>query len=247
MSEVKSQDARKGGLLVLLRHGESRLNADGRFSGWSDCPLTTEGVRQAHEAGRALREAGIGFDACFTSVLSRAVDTATIVLGEMGLADIPVTRTWRLNERHYGSLEGTLKKDAVVRHGADLVEAWRNSPDATPPPLDPGDARHPRRSVLYRDVAPGLLPASECLRDAFGRVTGFFEESIRPLVESGGRVLVVSHGNPVRAIAARLRGLPAGEIPIMGIRNAAPMLWMEECGKWKEVAWWGVGGEVAKE
>ena len=213
-----------GGLLVLLRHGESVLNEQRRFSGWSDCPLTEEGVRQAHDAGRRLRDAGIGFDACFTSVLSRAVETAAIVLGELGLSAIPVTRTWRLNERHYGSLEGTLKDDAAARYGAGQVEAWRNGADAVPPPLSRDDPRHPRFKAVYREVAPELLPASECLRDAFRRAIGFFEDEIRPLVESGRRVLVVSHGNPVRAIVARLDGLPEGEIPIVGIGNAEPIV-----------------------
>lgn len=224
---------RPSGMLVLLRHGESSLNEVGRFSGWSDCPLTPKGVRQAHDAGRMLREAGMGFDACFTSVLSRAVDTAAIVLGELGFADIPVTKTWRLNERHYGILEGTLKKDAVVRYGADQVEAWRNGADATPPPLADDDPRHPRHKAVYRDVVPELLPASECLRDAFRRVIDFFEEEIRPLVESGQRVLVVSHGNPVRALVAHLSGLPAGEIPMIEIRNARPIEWKLENGKWR--------------
>ena len=223
-----------GGLLVLLRHGESVLNEQRRFSGWSDCPLTEDGVRQAHEAGRELRAAGIAFNACFTSVLSRAVETAAIVLGELGLADIPITRTWRLNERHYGSLEGTLKNDAIARYGADQVEAWRNGADAVPPPLSRDDPRHPRYKAVYRGVEPGFLPASECLRDAFRRVTDLFEEEIRPLVESGGRILVVSHGNPVRALVARLCGLSDGEIPIIGIRNATPIKWIVESGEWRE-------------
>ena len=220
-----------GGTLVLLRHGESSLNEEGRFSGWADCPLTPEGVRQAHDAGRELRDAGIVFDACFTSVLSRAVETAAIILGELGLADIPVTRTWRLNERNYGSLEGTPKKDAVSRYGAGQVEAWRNGADATPPPLADDDPRHPRNSALYGGVARELLPASECLRDAFRRVVGFFEEEIRPLVESGGRVLVVSHGNPIRALVAHLDGLQEGEIPIIAIPNARPIIYPPQGAK----------------
>ena len=210
-------------MLVLLRHGESSLNAAGRFSGWADCPLTGNGVQQAHEAGRALRDAGVRFDACFTSALSRAVETASIVLGELGALDIPVTRTWRLNERHYGSLEGLLKKDVLLRCGEAQVEAWRNGADATPPPLSDDDPRHPRHHAAYRGVPPEDLPAAECLRDAFRRVIDFFEGEIRPLVESGQRVLVVSHGNPVRALVAHLGGLPPGEIPMIGIRNAQPI------------------------
>ena len=215
----------EAGVLVLLRHGLSRLNAQGRFSGWADCPLAPEGVRQAHEAGRSLRAAGLAFDACFSSALSRAADTASIVLGELGLGAIPVIRTWRLNERHYGVLEGVSKKDAEERYGADRVEAWRNGPDAVPPPLSADDPRHPRRSPLYRGVGPELLPASECLRDAFRRVTGFFEEEIRPLVEAGKRVLVVSHGNPVRALVAHLEGRPEDYVPMIDIRNAEPIVY----------------------
>ena len=213
------------GMLVLLRHGKSSLNEEGRFSGWADCPLTGEGVRQAHEAGRELRDAGICFDVCFTSVLSRAVDTASIVLGELGLADIPVTRTWRLNERHYGNLEGLLKKAVAAQYGADQVEAWRNGADATPPPLADDDQHHPRHSEIYRDIAPELLPAAESLRDAFARVIHVYEEEIRPLMESGNRILVVSHGNPIRALVAHLDGLPAGEIPLIEIRNAKPIVY----------------------
>ena len=220
---------RGNGLLVLLRHGKSSFNEEVRFSGWADCPLTPEGVRQAHEAGRRLREAGVGLDACYTSVLSRAVETASIVLGELGLANLPVTRTWRLNERHYGALEGIAKKDVVAQYGADQVEAWRNAPDAAPPPLADNDVRHPVRNAAYRDVAPGLLPATESLRNAFQRVTDFFEAEIRPLVESGRRVLVVTHANPVRALVAHLEGRPGGEIPIIEIGNASPVVYAPDC------------------
>ena len=214
----------KAGALVLLRHGLSRLNAQGRFSGWADCPLAPEGVRQAHEAGRSLRAAGLAFDDCFSSALSRAAETAAIVLGELGLGAVPVTRTWRLNERHDGLLEGVPKKEAADRYGADRVEAWRNGADAPPPPLPDDDPRHPRRSALYRGVAPGLLPSAECLRDAFRRVVGFFEGEIRPLVDSGRRVLVVTHGNPVRALVAHLEGRPEGYVPMIEIRNAEPIV-----------------------
>ena len=210
-------------MLVLLRHGESSLNEEGRFSGWSDCPLAPEGIRQAHASGRILRDAGIGFDACFTSVLSRAVETAAIVLGELDLSDIPVTKTWRLNERHYGILEGASRKDAVRQYGADQVAAWRNMPDATPPPLADNDLRHPRHKAAYSDVEPDSLPASESLREAFRRVNDFFEREIRPMVELGRRVLIVTHGNPVRAIVARLGGLPDGVIPMLEVRNAVPI------------------------
>lgn len=213
------------GTLVLLRHGESELNARNRFSGWADAPLTPEGVRQAHAAGRVLRESGIAFDASFSSALSRAVETASIVLGELGLGSIPFTRTWRLNERHYGALEGVLKDDAVNRYGADLVEAWRNGPDASPPPLSDDDPRHPRHSALYRGVSPELLPSAECLRDAFKRVVDFFENEIRPLVESGRNVLVVAHGNPVRALVAHLEGRPEGFVPMIRIPNAEPVVY----------------------
>ena len=213
-------------MLVLLRHGESALNAEGRFSGWADSPLTPKGVRQAREAGRVLRDAGIVFEACFTSVLSRTKDTAAIVLGEMGLADIPVTPAWQLNERHYGVLEGALRGETVERYGAIQVEAWRNAPDATPPPLDDNDVRHPRLQPLYRGVAPECLPSSECLREVFRRVTEFFDGEIRPHVESGRRILVVSHGNPIRGLVAHLERLPAGEVPVIGIENAAPIVYL---------------------
>ena len=214
------------GMLVLLRHGESSLNKEGRFSGWADCPLTAEGIQQAHDAASELRSAGIRFDACFTSVLSRAVETAAIVLDELGLSDIPVTRTWQLNERHYGIFEGVPKSDVAAQYGAAQVEAWRNAPDATPPPLSDGDMRHPRHNAKYRDVPPERIPASECLRDTFKRVIDFFECEIRSFVESGGRALVVTHGNPIRAIIAHLDGLPSDEIPIIDIPNAHPIIYL---------------------
>lgn len=219
-------ETRGSGILVLLRHGESSLNEEGRFSGWADCPLTSKGDRQAHDAGRALRDAGIGFDACFTSVLSRAMDTAAIVLGELGLSGIPVTRTWMLNERHYGVLEGCSRKAAVEQYGADQVDAWRNAPDATPPPLAAADMRHPCHKAAYGDVPPERLPASESLRGAFRRVTEFFEGEIRPLVESGKRILVVTHGNAVRGLIAHLDGLPADDVPVVGIENAVPVVYL---------------------
>lgn len=212
------------GMLVLLRHGESAFNEEGLFSGWSDCPLTAEGVRQAHEAGRTMREAGIAFDACFTSVLSRAVETAGIVLAELGGGGTPVSRTWKLNERHYGSLEGTSKAVAVAQYGAPQVEAWRNGIDDLPPPVSADDLRHPRFNALYRDVPGELLPGAECLRDAFKRVVDYFEGEIRPLWESGGNVLVVAHGNPIRALVAHLEGRPADFVPLIGIGNASPIV-----------------------
>ena len=228
---------RGGGTLVLLRHGESVLNREGRYSGWADCPLSPEGVRQAYGAGRALRAAGIAFDACFSSALSRAAETAAIVLGELGLGDVPVARTWRLNERHYGLLEGVPKKEAADRYGADRVEAWRNGADAPPPPLPDDDPRHPRRSALYRGVAPELLPSAECLRDAFRRVVDCYETEIHPLVDSGRRVLVVTHGNPVRALVAHLEGRPEGYVPMIEIKNANPLAFLPD----------GFGGFVCKQ
>ena len=214
----------RNGVLVLLRHGESTFNADGRFSGWADCPLTQKGVLQAHEAGRILRDAGVAFDACFTSVLSRTKNTATIVLGEMGQLGIPVTNAWQLNERHYGILEGASRADVVARYGVAQVEAWRNAPDAAPPPLAGDDARHPRLQSFYQDVATELLPSSESLREAFRRVIGYFDAAIRPVVESGGKVLVVSHGNPLRALIAHLQGLQDGDIPAIAVPNTEPLV-----------------------
>ena len=225
-------------MLVILRHGESTLNAEDRFSGWADCPLTPVGLRQAHDAGRALRKAGVSFGSCFTSVLSRARDTAAIVLGEMGLADIPVAASWQLNERHYGILEGVPKSCAVAKYGAAQVEAWRNAADAAPPPLAADDARQPRLKTMYSGIATELLPSSECLRAAFKRVTGYFDCAIRPLIESGESVLVVSHGNPVRAMIAHLQGLPDGEIPAMEISNTAPVVYQAgNSGRLVRVPW----------
>lgn len=221
-------DGIRNAKLVLLRHGESAFNEDDLFSGWADCPLTVEGVRQAHEAGRILRDEGMTFDVCFTSVLSRAMETADIVLGEMGAVGIPVIRTWKLNERHYGALEGTSKSEAVTRYGADTVEAWRNAADAVPPPISDDDDRHPRFKDAYRDVPREMLPCTECLSAAFQRVFDCFDDEILPLLKEGKRVLVVSHGNPLRAILARLDGKTANDIPRIAIGNATPIVCLPE-------------------
>ena len=210
-------------MLVLLRHGESRLNREGRFSGWSDTPLTPEGVAESHQAGLELRAAGIAFDACFTSVLSRAVDTAAIVLGELGLSAIPVFRSWKLNERNYGILEGLLKSDAVVRYGTAKVDAWRNSLDALPPQLADDDPRHPRFKAIYGDIPRETLPASESLRAASARVVDYYESAIRPAIAAGKRILVVSHGNPLRALIAHLSENASGPMPQLSIKNAVPL------------------------
>lgn len=219
-------------MLVLLRHGESQFNEEGRFSGWVDCPLTAKGIRQAREAGQILRGAAVGFDVCFTSVLSRAVNTAEVVLNELKQTEVPVIKTWKLNERHYGMLEGVVRDKVLEQYGSEQVEAWRNAAGAVPPPLPADDFRHPCYKAVYQDVAPNLLPSTECLRDAFRRVIGFFEQEIRPLVESGRDVLIVSHGNPVRALVARLEGSPPDEIPLIDIPNASPIFYSADRNIW---------------
>jgi 2,3-bisphosphoglycerate-dependent phosphoglycerate mutase len=193
--------------LVLLRHGESTGNRANRFAGWTDVDLTPRGEREAAEAGRLLREKGYGFDLAFTSVLERAIRTLQLVLDVLDLASIPVRRDWRLNERHFGRLQGRGIAEAVAEHGLEQVTRWRRGQDR-PPPLDEGDERHPRHDSRYAGLAARDLPVGESLQDAAARLLPLWHESIAPEIRAGRRVLVVAHGNVLRALNALLDALP---------------------------------------
>ncbi len=211
--------------LVLLRHGESTWNKTNLFTGWTDVPLSEKGEEEAREAGRLLRGEGYTFDAVHTSVLLRAIQTANLTLEEMDLAWIPVVRHWRLNERHYGALQGLNKKETSDRYGQEQVFQWRRGYDVPPPPLDPEDERHPSHDPRYADLAPDLLPASECLKDVCERMLPYWYDWIVPEIRSGKRLLVAAHGNSLRALVKHLDGISDEDIPGLNIPTGIPLVY----------------------
>ncbi|HEV3231424.1 MAG TPA: 2,3-diphosphoglycerate-dependent phosphoglycerate mutase [Candidatus Dormibacteraeota bacterium] len=208
--------------LVLLRHGESTWNLANRFTGWHDVPLSERGVAEAREAGRQLRDAGIGLDVLHTSLLERAIVTANLALAEMGLAWLPVSRSWRLNERHYGGLEGLDKRETTEKYGEAQVMIWRRSYGVPPPALDPDDPRHPRHDLRYRSLPPEVLPASESLADVLARMLPYWQDAIVPDIRAGRRVLVAAHGNSLRALVKHLEGLTEDEVLALNIPTGVP-------------------------
>ena len=214
--------------LVLLRHGESTWNLANRFSGWTDVDLTEAGRSQARTAGARLRDGGFELDVAFTSVLKRAIRTLWIALDEMDRMWIPVHRDWRLNERHYGALQGLDKAETAARYGEDQVLRWRRSYDEPPPALDPGDERHPRRDARYAGVPD--LPCAECLKDTVERMMPLWEGTIAPRVRSGERVLVCAHGNSLRALVKHLGGLSDEEILGVNIPTGVPLVYELDAG-----------------
>jgi 2,3-bisphosphoglycerate-dependent phosphoglycerate mutase len=208
--------------LVLLRHGESTWNRENLFTGWHDVGLSERGEDEAREGGRLLAAEGIGFDVVHTSVQSRAIRTAELALGEMGLSWLPVRRHWRLNERHYGALQGLNKKETADRYGAEQVFTWRRSYDVPPDPLAADDPRHPRHDPRYTHVAPDLLPASECLKDVVERMLPYWHDAVVPDLAAGRRVLVSAHGNSLRALVKHLKQIPDAEIPALEIPTGVP-------------------------
>ena len=211
--------------LLLLRHGESTWNKENRFTGWTDVPLTATGEDEAHEAGRLMREEGLEFDIAHTSVLLRAIATLEISLREMGLHWLPVRRHWRLNERHYGALQGLNKKETAEQYGPEQVFAWRRGYDTPPPPLAGDDARHPRFDRRYADLPPDLLPATECLEDVVERMLPYWYDAIVPDLRAGQRVIIAAHGNSLRALVKHLDGISDEEIPELNIPTGIPLLY----------------------
>ncbi|HEU4531783.1 MAG TPA: 2,3-diphosphoglycerate-dependent phosphoglycerate mutase [Steroidobacteraceae bacterium] len=211
------------GKLVLVRHGQSTWNLENLFTGWTDVDLTAHGRLEALQAGQELIKAGLTFDLAFTSVLKRAIRTLWIIQDEMDLMWIPVERTWRLNERHYGALQGLNKAQTVERHGADQVKVWRRSYDIPPPPLAIDDSRHPRHDVRYRHLPPGDLPATESLKDTLQRVLPHWRERIAPELKAGRNVLVVAHGNSLRALVKMLDGMSDQAIVEFNIATGVPL------------------------
>jgi 2,3-bisphosphoglycerate-dependent phosphoglycerate mutase len=211
--------------LVLLRHGESTWNLENRFTGWTDVDLTPKGAREAHEAGRLLREGGYTFDLCFTSVLKRAIRTLWIVLDEMDLMWLPEHRSWRLNERHYGALQGLNKAETAAKYGEKQVHVWRRSYADPPPPLTSDDPRFPGHDRRYADVAREHLPLTESLKDTVARFLPYWHERIAPEVRAGRRVVIAAHGNSLRALVKYLDGVSEEEIVGLNIPTGIPLVY----------------------
>ena len=211
--------------LVLLRHGESTWNQENRFTGWTDVDLSARGIAEAHEAGRLLRENGFVFDMAYTSVLKRAIRTLWIVLDELDQMWIPVERSWRLNERHYGALQGLNKAETAEEYGEAQVKLWRRSYAVPPPPLDPSDPRFPGFEERYRDLAPDELPRSEALKDTVARFLPYWHGTIAPTLRSGARVLIAAHGNSLRALVKYLDGISDDEIVGLNIPTGVPLVY----------------------
>ena len=209
--------------LVLLRHGESTWNRENRFTGWTDVDLSDAGREEAWKAGVLLKEAGCVFDVAYTSVLKRAIRTLWIALDALDSMWIPVTKHWRLNERHYGALQGLNKAETAARHGEAQVKIWRRSYDIPPPPLSTDDPRHPRFDRRYKSVAPQLLPATESLKTTLERVLPYWNERLAPDLKAGRNVLIVAHGNSLRALVKMLDNMSDTDIVEFNIPTGVPI------------------------
>ena len=211
--------------LVLVRHGQSTWNLENRFTGWTDVGLTAQGEAEAHEAGKLLREGGYAFDVAYTSVLRRAIKTLWIAQEEMGLEWLSVVRAWQLNERHYGALQGLNKAETAEKFGEAQVKIWRRSYDTPPPALDPDDERHPRFDARYAGLTAAQLPATESLKSTLERVLPYWSATVAPAIQSGRRVLVVAHGNSIRALVKYLDGISDAEISELNIPTGIPLVY----------------------
>jgi 2,3-bisphosphoglycerate-dependent phosphoglycerate mutase len=211
--------------LVLLRHGESTWNQENRFTGWTDVDLSERGVAEAKEAGRLLREGGYVFDIAFTSVLKRAIRTLWISLDALDLMWIPVTKSWRLNERHYGALQGLNKAETAAKHGEAQTKIWRRSYDIPPPPLTPDDPRHPSRDPRYASLDAQDLPLTESLKDTVARFLPYWHDTIAPAIRSGQRVLIAAHGNSLRALVKYLDTIDEQTIVGLNIPTGIPLVY----------------------
>jgi 2,3-bisphosphoglycerate-dependent phosphoglycerate mutase len=222
---VSSAPREAPGRLILVRHGQSTWNVENLFTGWTDVDLSPLGREEAARAGRELLKERLNVDLAFTSVLKRAIRTLWIMLDEMDRMWIPVERSWRLNERHYGALQGLDKAQTVAQHGEAQVKIWRRSYDIPPPPLAADDERHPRFDVRYAAVEVSELPATESLKDTLARVLPFWHARIAPELRAGRNVLVVAHGNSLRAMVKMLDDMPESEIVELNIPTGVPLLY----------------------
>ncbi len=211
--------------LVLVRHGESTWNKENRFTGWTDVDLSEKGKVEALKAGQILKEQGYLFDVAYTSVLKRAIRTLWIVMDEMDLMWIPVYRSWRLNERHYGSLQGLNKAEMAAKYGEEQVFTWRRSYDIQPPPLTPDDERNPARDPRYQGLPPGEMPLTESLKDTVARFMPCWHEVLAPVLKSGKRVIIAAHGNSLRALVKYLDNISDADIPGLNIPTGIPLVY----------------------
>ena len=211
--------------VVLLRHGQSAWNLENRFTGWTDVVLTDAGKEEARAGGRLFKEAGLEFDIVYTSLLTRAIQTANLALEECNQLWLPVIRDWRLNERHYGALQGLDKAETAARHGEDQVKIWRRSYSTPPPPLDENDERHPRFDRRYAGLDPKLLPLTESLKDTVARFVPYWMDTIAPRVKAGKNVLIVAHGNSLRALVKHLDNMTEDQIMELNIPTAIPLVY----------------------
>jgi len=211
--------------LILIRHGQSTWNRKNLFTGWTDVPLNQKGIQEAVSAGCVLKKEGYGFDIAHTSVLKRAVKTLWLVLEEMDLMWLPVYRNWRLNERHYGALQGLNKTETAEKHGREQVHIWRRSYDVRPPALTPDDPRYPLNDPRYADLAPEQIPLTECLKDTVERFLPYWHQTIAPHVAENKRVLIVAHGNSLRALVKYLDNIPDGDIVGLNIPTGIPLVY----------------------
>ena len=211
--------------MVLLRHGQSTWNKENRFTGWTDVDLTEQGVREAREAGTILKEKDFTFDIAFTSVLKRAIRTLWIVLDRMDMMWLPVVNSWRLNERHYGALQGLNKAETAQKYGEEQVHIWRRSYDIRPPALETADARYPGKDPKYRDLDPKDLPVAECLKDTVDRFLPYWHESMVSELKKGRKILVSAHGNSLRALVKYLDQISDDEITQLNIPTGIPLIY----------------------
>ncbi|MEF7614791.1 2,3-diphosphoglycerate-dependent phosphoglycerate mutase [Aquincola sp. MAHUQ-54] len=211
--------------LVLIRHGESTWNLENRFTGWTDVPLTATGVAQAQQAGALLKEAGYEFDVAYTSVLQRAIWTLWHCLDKMERTWLPVVKDWRLNERHYGGLQGLNKAETAKQYGDEQVLVWRRSYDTPPPPLAADDPRSERGDLRYRELQPGQVPLTECLKDTVARVLPLWHETLAPAIQRGERLVIAAHGNSIRALVKYLDGISDDDIVGLNIPNGIPLVY----------------------
>jgi len=228
--------AKQPGALILLRHGQSTWNLENLFTGWHDVPLSERGVAEAVDAGRLIKEAGFVPEVVHTSVLVRAIETADLTLGELGLTWIPVRRSWRLNERHYGALQGLNKAQTAERYGPEKVKVWRRSYDVRPPDLELSDERHPSHDLRYASLPPELLPSAECLKDVVERMLPYWYDAIVPDLRQHSCVLVSAHGNSLRALVKHLDGLSEQEVVELDIPTGVPRVY-ELNADFKPASW----------
>lgn len=211
--------------VVLLRHGESDWNKENRFTGWTDVDLSEKGVQEAHQAGKSMKEEGLSFDLAYTSVLKRAIRTLWIALDEMDQMWLPVLNTWRLNERHYGALQGLNKAETAKKFGDEQVLIWRRSYDIQPPALTADDPRFPGHDARYQALNKAELPLTECLKDTVNRFLPYWHETIAPSIKNGRRVLIAAHGNSLRALVKYLDNIPEKEIVELNIPTGVPLVY----------------------